>query len=144
MLICQAKTLSAGQNIWSIKQNMLLSSLLNNLKNYWRNSRGTLQQKETKRRNRKNRRNKRNRTSPQDVLEGIIERMNRLSKNSKSGLVVGSLVAHYNIKSSCRRSCARCPAVKCPTRWSLLFIFGFLYWSYFTSQITEKYSKAMC
>ena len=34
--------------------------------------------------------------------------------------------------------------VNCPTRWSLSFIFVFLCWSYFTTQITEKYSTAMC
>ena len=31
-----------------------------------------------------------------------------------------------------------------PTRWSLLFTFGFLIWSYFPIQITEKYSIVLC
>ena len=34
--------------------------------------------------------------------------------------------------------------VICPNRWSLLLVFGFLCWSYFKSQTTEKHSIAMC
>ena len=30
-----------------------------------------------------------------------------------------------------------------PTRWSLLFVLGLLWWSYFSIQATEKYSTAM-
>ena len=35
--------------------------------------------------------------------------------------------------------------VNCPTRWSLSLLFGFLWWSsYFSTQMTKKYSTAMC
>ena len=34
--------------------------------------------------------------------------------------------------------------VNCPTRWSLLLLIGYWCLGYFTTQITEKYSTAMC